>query len=120
MEPFNVSLYYNEGRGIAIHLRYISTCKVDCRQAIVQPAAVGSLVGPGVGQSLATSSHTSLKHNIYSKSHTLLSSKPQPQVGDSRVHRLCWTNQIPTGIVAVDRHNSTTLILYVQCNCLLI
>ena len=62
-----------------------------------------------------------IKHAYQATSYICVEPK---EIGTSWATRIvksfCWTNQIPTGTVAVDRHNSTTLILYVQCNCLLI
>ena len=56
-------------------------------------SGAGSLVRPGVGPTVATSSYTSLMHDIYSN-HTLyyLASITR-RVGDSRVHRLLPTQQ---------------------------
>ena len=61
------------------------------------------------------------RNNEDSRHYTKKSKKENPcRYHDGHHEWKCWTNQIPTGTVAVDRHNSTTLILYVQCNCLLI
>ena len=56
-------------------------------------SGVGSLVGPGDGSTVTTSSYTTLMHSIYSN-HTLyyLASLTR-RVGDSRVHRLLPTQQ---------------------------
>ena len=57
---------------------------------------VGSLVRPGVRPTVATSGHTSLKHNIYSNKTLYYLASLTHRVGDSRVHRLLPNQRLYT------------------------